>query len=177
MEPSEPGPMVRPVESGGGPALRKLEAIMAHAPARSAISILFSCRDNGGLSLLAEAIANGPGHRLRAFSAGVSTTGAVDLAAMECLHAARVPADGLSAKPLEMFALSGAPRIDVVVSLVADAAAETERFAADAGCTAHHHWNFEDVGTIIDAHARRLAYRRLLPELRSAIAMLGRSAI
>ncbi|MEP9380228.1 hypothetical protein ABLE91_26245 [Aquabacter sp. CN5-332] len=147
---------------------------MAHAPARSSVSVLFACRDNGGLSLLAEALANGRAPRLRAFSAGVSAAGAVDLAAVECLHAARVPADGLSAKPLELFTFSGAPKIDVVVSLVESVEKDAQRFAERSRCAVHHRWGFEDVAAIMDTHVRRLAYRRLLPDLTAAIGALGR---
>lgn len=147
---------------------------MAHAPARSSISVLFACRDNAGLSLLAEAIAHGHAPGLRAFSAGNSPAGTVDLAAVECLHAARVPADGLSSKPMELFALSGAPRIDVVVSLVEGVERDAQRLAERTRCAAHHRWRFEDVAAIAETHARRLAYRRLLPELSAAISALGR---
>ncbi|TCT00556.1 hypothetical protein [Aquabacter spiritensis] len=137
------------------------------------LSVLFACRDNGGLSLLAEAIANARAQGLRAFSAGVAP-GAVDLAAVECLHAARVPADGLSAKPLDLFSLTGAPRIHLVVSLVPCADRAARSFAARTGGVSHQSWNFEDVSAIDDIHARRLAYRRLQPDLSAAIGDLTR---
>ena len=73
-------------------------------PLPGRLSIVFTCRDNGGLSLLAEALANHGQPHLRAFSGSIERVGAVDIAAVECLHGARVPADGLSAKPLELFA-------------------------------------------------------------------------
>ncbi len=69
---------------------------------------------------------------------------------------------------------AGAPRIDVVVSLVEGIEAEVERFARRARCLAHHRWRLEDAAVLADSHQRRLAYRRQLPDLVSAIAALGR---
>ncbi|MGE4373323.1 MAG: hypothetical protein AB7E29_10585 [Xanthobacter sp.] len=135
-------------------------------------SILFLCRDNAGVSLMAEAITMHVSARLnlnlRAFSAAAGPTAPVDVVALECLHEAGVPADGLSSKPLELFALSGAPRVDVVVPLVDGARHVTHA----------HPWlhrlrlramRFEDAALMVDAHARRLAYRTLLPVLHWAI--------
>ncbi|WP_127091755.1 hypothetical protein [Aquabacter cavernae] len=147
---------------------------MRRSPIRPRAAILFACRDNGGLSLLAEALAHGRTPHLRAFSAGVQP-GPVDLAAVECLHSARIPVDGLSAKPLEVFSLPGAPRIDVVVSLVEGIEAEMESFARRVRCIAHQRWRLDDAAALADPHARRLAYRRLLPNLVSAISELGRT--
>ncbi|MGQ3676015.1 arsenate reductase/protein-tyrosine-phosphatase family protein [Xanthobacter sp. TB0139] len=139
-------------------------------------SILFLCRDNAGISLMAEAIAMHVSARLnlnlRAFSAAAGQTAPVDVVALECLHEAGVPADGLSSKPLELFALSGAPRVDVVVPLVKGA----------HHVSTGHPWlhrlrlramRFEDAALMADAHARRLAYRNLLPALRQAILELA----
>lgn len=147
---------------------------MRRAPIRPKAAVLFACHDNGGLSQLAEALAHGRAPHLRAFSAGVRP-GMVDLAAVECLHAARIPADGLSAKPLEVFSQAGAPRIDVVVSLVEGIEAEIEGFARRARCLVHQRWRLDDAAALADPHERRLAYRRLLPALLSAIGTLGRS--
>ncbi|MFG1465438.1 hypothetical protein V5F77_21375 [Xanthobacter sp. DSM 24535] len=136
-------------------------------------SILFVCRDNAGLSLLAEAISNHTQPHLRAFSAGLMLQARVDLAAVECLHAEGVPADGLSCKPIEVFTLPGAPHIDAVVSLVQGARASVECSALRPSARHHHHWQMEDVSDLGDIHERRLAYRRLLPDLRAAIGVLG----
>ncbi|MBA4790578.1 MAG: hypothetical protein H2042_12845 [Rhizobiales bacterium] len=146
---------------------------MRRAPIRLRSAVLFACRDNGGLSLLAEALAHGRTPHLRAFSAGLRP-GVVDLAAVECLHAARVPADGLSAKPLEVFSQPGAPRIDVVISLVEGVEAEIEGFARRVRCAVHQRWRIDDTAVLLDPHERRLAYRRLLPRLVAAISELGR---
>lgn len=136
-------------------------------------SILFVCRDNAGLSLLAEAISNHTQPHLRAFSAGLSPHASVDMAAVECLHAEGVPADGLSCKPLEVFTLPGAPHIDAVISLVPSAHVSVASSALRPQHRLHHRWQMEDVSRLGDMHERRLAYRRLLPELRAAIGALG----
>ena len=139
-------------------------------------SILFVCRDNSGLSLLAEAVAmnaqiGSPG-RLRAFSAAASGTAPVDIAALECLHAARIPADGLSSKPVELFGFSGAPRIDLVVSMVEEAHHALQRLPWH-GLVRLKSWALDDVSRLTDTHQRRLAYRTLLPRLKAAIRALA----
>ncbi|MGQ3673337.1 arsenate-mycothiol transferase ArsC [Xanthobacter sp. TB0136] len=135
-------------------------------------SILFLCRDNAGISLMAEALAIHLHNRLhkhvRAFSAAVGPTAPVDEAALACLQEAGVPTDGLSSKPVELFALSGAPRVDVVVPLQADV-----HHAVGALPWLHllplRARIFEDIGRRGDAHARRVAYRDLLPALRQVV--------
>ena len=135
-------------------------------------SILFLCRDNSGISLIAEAIAMHLQNRLhthvRAFSAAVGPTAPVDAVALECLHEAGLPADGLSSKPIELFALSGAPRVDVVVPLQADV-----HHAVAAMPWLHllprRVRVFDDIARMTDAHQRRQAYRRLLPVLREVV--------
>jgi len=155
---------------------------MAHLPSRSHLSqtVLFACRDNSGLSLMAEALANHTQPHMRAFSAGLDAESPVDLAAVECLHLEQIPADGLSAKPLELFNLIGAPRVDAIISLLGSKQEamhlEVERFAQRCRGTLLHRWHFEDIARIADMHDRRLAYRQLLPRLRAAIGALGASA-
>ncbi len=135
-------------------------------------SILFLCRDNSGISLMAEALSIHLHNRLhkhvRAFSAAVGPTAPVDVAALDCLQEAGVPADGLSSKPLELFALSGAPRVDVVVPLQADV------HHAVAALPWLHLMPmrvrvFEDIAQLKDMQARRTAYRSLLPALRQVV--------
>lgn len=131
-------------------------------------SILFLCRDNSGLSLMAEAIAIARHGPVRAFSAAVAETAPVDLAAVESLHQAGIPADGLSSKPAELFGLTGAPRIDVVVAMVDEAHQALVRLAWNRAARVEH-WTFDDVSRLGNVHGRRLAYRRLLPRLKAAV--------
>lgn len=134
-------------------------------------SILFVCRDNGGLSLMAEALTMHLYARVRAFSAATAIAGPVDPAALDCLIRDGVATDGLSAKPAELFALSGAPRVDAVVALVEDAHRAARRLPW-MHLLRLRGWGFEDVTRLPDPRARAQSYRRLLPELRAAITAL-----
>lgn len=134
-------------------------------------SILFVCPDNAGLSLMAEAIAIHCHPGVRAFSAGMRASGQVDIAAMECLHLERIPADGLSSKPLELFGLTGAPRIDVAVALV-EGVHQAVRHLLVGRLVRLVRWGMEDVSRHGDVHHRRRAYRDILPALKVAIEAL-----
>lgn len=134
-------------------------------------SILFACRDNSGLSLLAEAIVNHAHRQVRAFSAGIHGSSTVDAAAVECLNAEGIAADGLSSKPLELFGFSGAPRIDLVISMVADARDRIEHLTGTPR-VAVETWTFEDLSGVANPRHRRQAYRMLLPRLRAGISEL-----
>lgn len=131
-------------------------------------SILFICRDNAALSLMAEALTMHLYARVRAFSAATSAPAPVDAVALDCLERDGVAIDGLSAKPVEVFALSGAPRVDVVVALVEEADRAARRLPWMHPLRLRG-WGFEDVSRLADPQARRRAYRHLLPQLRAAI--------
>ncbi|GGF52139.1 hypothetical protein GCM10007301_09520 [Azorhizobium oxalatiphilum] len=143
---------------------------LAHIPQRP--SILFACRDNSGLSLLAEAMVNHAHRQIRAFSAGIHGSGEVDSVLVDCLDREGIPSDGLSSKPLELFGFSGAPRIDLVVSLVGDAAPRIERMTGVARLPVET-WTLEDPSAVSDPRRRRQLYRSLLPRLRDGIAALA----
>ncbi|MDQ0506398.1 arsenate-mycothiol transferase ArsC [Xanthobacter agilis] len=134
-------------------------------------SILFVCRDNAGLSLMAEALTMHIYARVRAFSAATALAGPVDGAALDCLERDGVAIDGLSSKPVELFGLSGAPRVDAVVALVPDAHRAARRLPW-MHLLRLRGWGFEDVARLPDPQERRRAYRRMMPELRAAICAL-----
>ncbi|WP_234051370.1 MULTISPECIES: low molecular weight phosphatase family protein [unclassified Xanthobacter] len=134
-------------------------------------SILFVCRDNAGLSLMAEALTMHLYARVRAFSAATAMTGPVDPVALECLEREGIATDGLSAKPAELFALSGAPRVDLAVALVEDAHRAARRLPW-MHLLRLRGWGFEDITRVPDLKERARGYRRLLPELRAAITAL-----
>lgn len=140
-------------------------------------TVLFVCPDNGSLSLLAEAVALDAHPGLRAFSAAALAPGAVDPALVSCLEAARIPADGLSAKPAGLFALSGAPRLDVLVAF-GDEARRALRRLPLMGLLRLETWHLPAIGQGGAAAMRCAAYHRLLPEIGAAIAALeGRIAL
>jgi len=134
-------------------------------------SVLFVCRDNAGLSLMAEALTMHLYARVRAFSAATTVAGPVDPAALDCLEREGVAIDGLSSKPVEVFALSGAPRVDAVVALV-DEAHRAARRLPWMHLLRLRGWSFEDISRLPEPQERRRAYRRILPELRAAITAL-----
>ena len=140
-------------------------------------TILFVCADNGGLSLLAEAVAFGAHPGVRAFSAAAGAPGDVDPALLSCLDAAGIPSDGLSAKPAGVFALSGAPRLDAVV-VFGDEARRALRHLPFVGLLRVEAWRFSapgrpgDLSREPDERVRAAAYQRLLPEIGAAIADL-----
>lgn len=134
-------------------------------------SILFICRDNAGLSLMAEALTMHLYARVRAFSAATGAPAPVDPAALDCLQQAGVPTAGLSAKPLEVFALSGAPRVDVMVALV-DEAHRSARRLPWTHLLRLQGWGFDDVSRLAEPSQRARAYHRLLPDLSAAISAL-----
>ncbi|MFH3481123.1 arsenate-mycothiol transferase ArsC [Xanthobacter variabilis] len=134
-------------------------------------SILFVCRDNAGLSLMAEALTMHLYARVRAFSAATAMAGPVDPVALECLEREGIATDGLSAKPAELFALSGAPRVDLAVALVEDAHRAARRLPW-MHLLRLRGWGFEDITRVPDLKERARGYRRLLPELRAAITAL-----
>lgn len=135
------------------------------------LTVLFVCADNGGVSLAAEAVALHFHPRLRPFSAAALAPGRVDPALLASLTAAHIPADGLSAKPVGVFSLSGAPRLDAVVALGADAGRALRR-QAFIGLLRFETWQLPDVPWGTEEKVRRAAYGRLLPDIGAAIARL-----
>lgn len=134
-------------------------------------TVLFVCPDNAGLSLMAEALVLHAYKDLRPFSAATAAPGAIDPALVECLEAARIPADGLSPKPAGVFSLSGAPRLDLVVAL-GDEAGRALRRQAWVGVLRLETWLLPEVPRGDDHPQRRASFRRILPQLASAIGHL-----
>jgi len=136
-------------------------------------TVLFLCPDNGGPSLLAEALAFEGHPDLRAFSAAALAPGAVDPALLACLGGAGLRTDGLSPKPAQLFALSGAPRLDAVVALGEDARRALRRLAF-IGPVRSETWQIPEVPRTAPPAQRRAAYDQLLTDLGAALASLER---
>lgn len=134
-------------------------------------TVLFLCPDNGGLSLLAEAAALRNHPLLRPFSAAAAAPGEVDPALVACLTAEGLSAEGLSAKPATLFALSGAPRLDVVVTLGEEARRAARRLPL-FGLLRLEAWRLAEIPPAASKTFRQACYRRLLPEIGAAIARL-----
>lgn len=166
--------------SGSGPA--------ADAPCH----VLFLCVGNSARSIIAEAILNRDGaRRFRAFSAGSEPAGSVNPHALALLRARGCATAELRSKDWSEFTRTGAPRIDIVIT-VCDAAAGT--CPVWPGHPASAHWGMPDpaaaTGTPAEIAAafertfrtldRRIARLRELPiaaldgaALRAALAAIG----
>ena len=131
--------------------------------ARDPISVLVLCTGNSCRSILAEVLFNELARgRVLAFSAGSHPAGAVNPGAIKKLEAIGHAAAGLSSKSWDGFSGSGAPRIDIVVTVCDSAAGESCPLWNGSPVTAH--WGIPD-----PAHAPAeeadaafdLAYRQL----------------
>lgn len=88
-------------------------------------NVLFLCTDNSALSIVAEVQLNALGKgRFKAFSAGTHPNGTVSPLAIEVLHRARLPTDGLRSKSWEEFLAPGACVMDYVLTVSDQAAIE-----------------------------------------------------
>ena len=81
-------------------------------------NVLFLCRDNAAVSIMAEAYMTVAGRGVaRAFSAGSDPAREIHPLALETLKAAGVRHSGLAPKSWNAFALPQAPKMDLVVYL------------------------------------------------------------
>lgn len=114
---------------------------------RPAFRILYLCTGNSARSVLAEAITNLRGaslheRRVRAHSAGSSPTGKVAPEVLPLLGADAGRLGRLRSKSWDEFTGSGAPNIDLVITLC-DAAAE-EACPVFPGAAERRHWGLPD---------------------------------
>jgi arsenate reductase (thioredoxin) len=80
--------------------------------------------------------------RVRAFSAGSDPAGAVNPGALRLLAREGIPATGLRSKSWSEFAQPGAPPIDIVITVCANAAGEA--CPAFPGRAVRGHWGLPD---------------------------------
>ena len=120
--------------------------VIAWGP-RPAIRVLFLCTGNSARSILAEAIVNLRNatvgeRRIRGHSAGSSPTGAINPEALALLADQAYRLDHLRSKSWDEFSTATAPRLDWVITLCDEAAAEPcPVFPGDA---AKRHWGMPD---------------------------------
>ena len=134
-------------------------------------NVLFLCTGNSARSILAEALLNARGGgRFRAFSAGSHPKGAVHPLALEALRAHGIAVDDPRSKSWDEFAESGAPRLDVIIT-VCDAAAK-ETCPIWPGQPATEHWSIEDPAAVEGSdRTRRAAFEKAFSEIDARIRM------
>jgi len=140
---------------------------------KTPLSVLFLCTHNSARSILAEALLDRLGKgRFTAHSAGSSPreSGKPNPLAIQVLEEAGLETAALRSKSWDEFTQSGAPAIDVVIT-VCGAAEETCPVFPGHPATAH--WGFEDPSTGDAADEVKLvAFRTTLLQISQRIELL-----
>jgi len=124
-------------------------------------NVLILCTHNSARSVLAEAMLNHHASRmgrdLRACSAGSAPSGRVNPLALAVLADAGIATDGVRSKSWDEFAVPGAPRMRVVIT-VCDSAAN-EICPVWPGSPVKVHWGYPDPSNAAgDESQRRAAF-------------------
>jgi len=135
-------------------------------------NVLFLCTGNSARSIIAEALMNHVGRgRFHAYSAGSFPTGNVNPFAIELLDAAGVQHAGARSKSWDEFALAGAPRMDFILTVCDNAAAET--CPAWPGKPIAAHWGVPDPAAVEGSdEVKRAAFVAAAAMLRRRIELL-----
>lgn len=133
------------------------------------MNVLFLCTGNSARSIMAECYLNHVGKgALRAFSAGSFPKGAVHPLSLETLRAQGISVDGVRSKSWDEFAVEGAPKMNLVITVCDNAAGEVCPIWPGAPSKAH--WSFPDPaaaeGTLEE---RRAAFTKIFAQIRHAI--------
>ena len=132
-------------------------------------NVLFLCTGNSARSAMAEALLNywGKG-RFRAYSAGSRPKGEIHPLTLETLQRSHLPVEGLRSKSWDEFSKPGAPPLDFVFTVCANAAQEQCPFWPGQPMTAH--WGVDDPAAVEGSETdRRRAFQRALRELDARI--------
>ena len=137
-------------------------------------NILVLCTGNSARSILGEALFNHLGAgRVRAFSAGSKPGGKVNPVALETLEKHGIRMLDARSKSWDEFAAPGAPHIDFIFTVCANAANEPCPVWPGHPTTAH--WALPDPAHIEPLEARRAAfetaYRQLERRVRAFLAL------
>ena len=138
----------------------------------SIFRVLFLCTGNSARSILAESLLNHwGGEAVLGFSAGSRPKAEPHPLALELLEARGMPIEGLRSKSWDEFARSGAPRLDLVITVCDNAANEScPLFPGDA---VKVHWGMADPAAKSGSiEEQRAAFMKTFRTLEQRISML-----
>jgi arsenate reductase len=135
-------------------------------------NVLFLCTGNSARSILAEVLIDHWGKgRFKGYSAGSFPKGAVHPLALDVLEQLHLPTGGLRSKSWNDFAHPGAPVMDFVFTVCAQAAGEVCPVWPGNPVTAH--WGVPDPAAVQGVEAdRRRAFREAYVTLENRIKLL-----
>ncbi|HEX7964637.1 MAG TPA: arsenate reductase ArsC [Gammaproteobacteria bacterium] len=120
------------------------------------MNVLILCTGNSARSILAEALLNARGAgRIQAYSAGSHPRGEVHPLALAVLRTCELDTAGLRSKSWDEFTGEAAPRMDVVITVCDQAAAEP--CPLWPGAPVRVHWGLPDPASVAGGEAERLA--------------------
>ena len=135
------------------------------------LNVLFLCTHNSARSILAEALLNHLGRgKFKAFSAGSSPAEnqTPNPMALAVLQKHGVPISGLTSKSWDVFAVTDAPQMDLVITVCDSAANEACPYWPGQPATAH--WGYSDPSTVHGSpELKRQAFEQTLLQIKQRI--------
>ena len=133
--------------------------------------VLFLCTQNSARSILAECVLNRLGAgRFEAHSAGSHPGGRVNPDALELLAREGHATAHLRSKSWDEFAGPGAARMDLVITVCDNAAAEAS--PVWPGAPARAHWPLTDPAAVADPAARAATFAAVYREIEARVGAL-----
>lgn len=135
------------------------------------MNVLFLCTGNSARSIFAECLLNELGKgKFRGFSAGSYPKGTVHPLALYELEQQGLSTEGLRSKDWSEFEQPGAPRMDLVITVCDNAAAEA--CPVWPGQPRRAHWGVEDPAAVEgDEWERKAAFARAFRQLQNRISI------